>query len=288
MDYSAMIQNRKSVRAFQDREVPGSALAEIKEYFLNSCKKLIPSIDTQVRIFGSEVKKALEGAAGYEQLMIGAPCYLLLFSENAEYAAENAGYITEDLVLKLTEMDLNSCWLTFSDGEQIKESLALSTPLSLQAIIAFGYGKKTSKLIRLNIKSMSDVDADIKREYYSPKLGIGDLVFSEKWGNKAGVNDLIGDMESMLWRAFYAASLAPSYLNRQPFGFVLHGTQITLVLKKDTYTGQNSAKLNLGIVMLHFAGVVSQWTGHLTWNMGAPDTDLGLPEGCTAVAWCKL
>lgn len=220
--------------------------------------------------------------------MIGAPCYLLLFSEDAEYAVENAGYIAEDLVLKLTEMDLNSCWLTFSDGEQIKKSLALNTPLSLQAIIAFGFGKKTSKLIRLNIKSMSNIDADIKREYYSSKLGIGDLVFAEKWGNKAGVDDLIGDMESMLWRAFYAASLAPSYLNRQPFGFVLHGTQVTLVLKKDAYTDEKSAKLNLGIVMLHFAGVVSQWTGHLTWNMGAPDTDLGLPDGCAAVAWCKL
>ncbi len=288
MDYSAMIQNRKSVRAFQDKEVPGSALAEIKEYFLNNCKKLIPSIDTQVRIFGSDVKDALEGAAGYEQLMIGAPCYLLLFSEYAEYTAENAGFIAEDLILKLTEMDLNSCWLTFGDEDQVKKALDLNTPLHLQAIIAFGYGKKTSKLIRLNIKSMSKIDAEVKREYYSPKLGINDLVFAEKWGRKDGVDDLIGDMESMLWRAFYAASLSPSFLNRQPYGFVLHGTRVTLVRKKDVYTDEVSAKLDLGIVMLHFAGVVSQSAGRLTWNMGAPDTDLGLPDDCTAVAWCKL
>lgn len=288
MDYSAMIQNRKSVRAFQDKEVPGSALAEIKEYYLNSSRKLIPSIDTQIRIFGSDVKKTLEGAAGYEQLMIGAPCYLLLFSEKHEYSTENIGFIAEDLILKLTEMDLNSCWLSFTDEEQVKQALDLNTPLHLEAILAFGFGKKTSKLIRLNILSMSNINAEVKQEYYSPKKGISDLVFSEKWGCKEGVNNLIGDMEGMLWRAFYASSLSPSYLNRQPYGFVLHGTQVTLVQKKDDYTTAASAKLDLGIVMLHFAGVVSQWAGNLTWNMGAPDTDLGLPEGYKAISWCKL
>lgn len=288
MDYSAMIQNRKSVRAFLDHPVSDAALDELKRYYISDCKKLIPSIDTEIRILGETVKKDLEGAAGYQQFMIGAPCYLILLSEDADYAVENAGYITEDLVLKMTELGLSSCWITFDDGERIKQVTGIKSDKHVCAIVAFGYGAKTSKQIRLNIKSMSDIDINVKREFYASKLGIDDLVFLEKWGSKEGVYDVLGDMDRMLWRAFYASSLAPSYLNRQPYGFVLDKTSVVLVSKKDECTNELNQKLNLGIIMLHFAAVISQWTGKLTWTMGPYDADLGLPSDCQVVAHCRI
>ena len=33
MNYSAMIQNRKSVRAFRGKEVPNEALAQLRTYY---------------------------------------------------------------------------------------------------------------------------------------------------------------------------------------------------------------------------------------------------------------
>lgn len=288
MDYSAMIQNRKSVRAFLNTEVPDAILNKMDQYFSSDCKRLIPSINTEIRIFGHDVREKLEGAAGYREFMIGAPNYLLVLSEEAEYFTENAGYLAEDLILKLLEWNLNSCWLTFDDEEKIKKALELQSEKHVAAIVAFGYGKKTSKKIRFNIRSMSDIDSDVNREYFSPRLGIDDLVFAGKWGEKNGVYDAIGDMDHMLWRAFYAASLAPSYLNRQPYGFVLDGDKVVLVAKEDKYTDEKSEKLNLGIVMLHFAAVVSQMAGNLTWVMEPYEKDLGLPPECRAVAHCKM
>ena len=102
MNYSALIENRKSVRAFTDRRVPFADLETIRDYYLKSVRRLIPGIETQVYFFGPESRAALEGAAGYNQFLVGAPQYLVLMSEKHELAHLNAGCVMEDLILKLT------------------------------------------------------------------------------------------------------------------------------------------------------------------------------------------
>ena len=46
MNYRALIENRKSVRAFTDQKVPQGALAEIETYFNQAVKRLISEIKT--------------------------------------------------------------------------------------------------------------------------------------------------------------------------------------------------------------------------------------------------
>lgn len=286
MNYSAIIQNRKSVRGFSDKKVSASTLQEIEAYYQTGCQRLLPSLETKLLILGSEAREALEGSAGYENFLIGAPQYLILLSAEDEYAEENAGYIMEDMILKLTEMDLGSCWITFADADKVKEALHIDSPLKVAAIAAFGYGEKLTKRLRLNILSMSNVDTRAKRHYYDPKVGIYDMVFMNEWGNSHGLDEFIGFYDDMLWESFYAATLTPSYLNRQPYGFVLHDHKIYLVQKPDEYTDQVSAKLGLGIVMLHFSSVAAQWSGKANWQLGT--AELALPDGHTVAAVCNL
>ena len=287
MNYSALIQNRKSVREFTNKKVAASALAEIEGYYQKSCQRLIPDLETELYVFGEETKEALEGAAGYQSFLIGAPQYLILLSAKDVYAGENAGYIMEDLVLKLTDMDLGSCWLTFSDSEQVKKALNITSPLDVAAIVAFGYGVKTTKRLRLNVLSMSNVDISAQRQYFAPKHGIHDMVFMNSWGNCDGVDEFIGFYDDMLWEALYAATLSPSYLNRQPYGFIIHDDGITLVQTPDSHTGEIDGKLDLGIVLLHFTSVAAQWAGKITWHF-EETSKLQLPEGYMAVASCAL
>ena len=138
MNYSALIQNRKSVREFADKKVSAAALAEIETYYQKSCQRLVPELETKLCIFGQEAREALEGAAGYESFLIGAPNYLVLLSAKSELAGENAGYMMEDLVLKLTDMDLGCCWITFTDSEKVKAALQIDSALDVAAIVAFG------------------------------------------------------------------------------------------------------------------------------------------------------
>jgi hypothetical protein len=286
MNYNALIQTRKSVREFSEKPVALTELSAIESYYRLSCRRLVPELKTSLMLFNGLVQSTLEGTAGYENFLIGGPHYLVLLSEPGENAVINGGYMMEDIVLKLADMGIGSCWLTFADGEEVKKALNIDNDKTLVAMIAFGYEKKAPKRLRFNIRNMSNVDITAERQYYSPKKGISEMVFHNEWGNAEGVNDLIGFHDDMLWNAFYAATLSPSYLNRQPYGFVLHDKYISLVRQPDTYTDEVSAQLGLGIVLLHFTAVLSDWVGELKWDLKGEK--LSLPKGYSVAATCSL
>lgn len=289
MKYSALIQNRKSVREFTQQAVSPAALEELQSYYAKSVRRLVPGLQTELRLFGSDAKVVLEGAAGYNQFLVGAPQYLVLLSQQGEQSGENAGYIMEDLILKLTELGLDTCWLTFTDSQRVKDVLGIiDSELEVTAIAAFGHGVKTTKRLRLNIQSMSKVDVSAQRRYFEPKRSIYDMVFLNTWGNVQSLDEVIGFYDDMLWEAFYAASQSPSYLNRQAYGFVIHDGGISLVSRPDEYTTDIDGKLSLGIVLLHFSAVAAEWAGELQWAFGKDSAKVELPEGYEVVASCKL
>ena len=282
MNYSALIQNRKSVREFTDKQVSAAQLEQIREYYASDVRRLVPEIKTRLNIFGSDARAALEGAAGYNQFLIGAPQYLVLQSEKHDLAHLNAGYMMEDLVLKLQDMGLDSCWVTFAASEDVKQVLLLDPELEVAAIVAFGYGKKTVKRMRLNIKSMSNVDISAKYRYMEPKRSVFDMAFLDTWGNTRNLDQLIGFYDDALWEALYAASLSPSYLNRQAYGFLLKDGKIFLVARPDLYNTKIDGDLSLGIVLHHFSLVFENWSGKRVWSFGAEN--LELPDGHRVVA----
>ena len=111
MNYAALIQNRKSVREFRDEVVPFRLLERVKEHYHNNLRRLVPQIGTELYFFGTDAREALEGAAGYHKFLVGAPQYLVLLSEDHPQAGLNAGFIMEDLILKLTDLGLDPCRL---------------------------------------------------------------------------------------------------------------------------------------------------------------------------------
>jgi len=288
MNYRALIQNRTSFREFTDTQVPYHLLTEIREYYRNPVKRLIPDIQTQLYFFGTGTREALEGAAGYNQFLIGAPQYMILMSEKHPQAHLNAGFLMEDLVLKLGELGLDSCWLTFHSSDAVKEALGIEDALEVAAIVAFGYGKKAIRRLRLNMRSMSDVDIAAKHRYMEPKRSVSDLVFVETWGNRQDLDRHIGFFDDMLWEAFYAVSLAPSYLNRQAYAFLLHNGSVSLVSRPDDYTVDPDGDLSLGIALLHFTAVAENWIGKLRWSFGESGEGLRIPDGHKLVATASL
>ena len=287
MNYAALIENRKSTREFTDKQISYSLLEELKQYYRSRVRRLVPDLSTQLYFFGTDARSALEGAAGYHQFLVGAPQYLVLMSHKHGLAHLNAGYMMEDLVLKLADLGLDSCWLTFTDSEDVKNALSIDSNMDVVAIIAFGYGKKAVKRLRLNIRSMSDVDIKAKYRYMEPKRAVSDLVFVDTWGNDRNLQQHIGFFDDMLWEALYAASLSPSYLNRQAYGFLLHDGCVSLVERPDKYNTKIDGDLSLGIVLLHFSAVAENWTGTLRWNL-LPENAVMLPEGHRLIATAAL
>ena len=288
MNYSALIQNRKSVREFTDQQVRVPLLKEIEEYYVNNARRLLPELPTDALLLGTDTRAFLEGAAGYNEFLVGAPQYLVLLTAPHTLAYLNAGYIMEDLVLKLQDMGLDSCYVTFADGEHVKKALGIASAMEVAAILAFGYGKKTVKRMRLNIRTMSDVDIKAKYRYMEPKRSIRELTYVDFWGNSDNLERYIGFYEDMLWESLHAASLAPSYLNRQAYGFLLHNGCISLISRPDSYNIPIDGDLSLGIALLHFTAVAEQWAGKLNWRFGGPAEGLRLPEGHKLIATTSL
>lgn len=286
MDYFTLVEQRRSIRDFKDRDVSADQLEEIRGYF-QGCRRLDPELSMDIQFYDSAIQKKLEGIAGYKGFVIGAPHYILVLSEAAGHYVENAGYACEDLLLKLADMGLDSCWLTFRDAQAMKEALCIESELSPVALLAYGYGKREKELRHLNIKSPSDVSIVVREEHVAPKLSVNDMVYYQEWGENAELTVYIAD--NGLRRAFYAACLSPTYLNRQPYRFILDEGTVVLIQTEDEMTDEYNAELNLGIVMLNFAAVLSQRRpDEPKWIFGEPQKHYEIPDGCQIVAYCLV
>ena len=134
MNYSAVIQNRKSVRGFTDKKISFDVVEEIRVYFENHVKRLLPELDTQLHLFREDVKASLEGAAGYNQFLVGAPQYLVLLTEKHPLAHLNAGYIMQDMILKNPDLKL-----VFGVGDPFALGALQSISAAQEDILVIGF-----------------------------------------------------------------------------------------------------------------------------------------------------
>jgi hypothetical protein len=102
-------------------------------------------------------------------------------------------------------------------------------------------------------------------------------------------NPAILDTYTDLYKGLISACCAPSFLNLQPYRFIIKGGKFVLVSIPDSKTTPMDVSLNLGIVMLNFYRTLTQRSGVYTgWVIGAPDTALDLPENGKVVAYFNI
>ncbi len=204
--------------------------------------------------------------------MIDSPSYIIILSDIKDNYIENSGYIGESIIFKVTELGIGSCWVTFEDGKKVKEKLGINSDKEVTGIIAIGYGENVSNAKVLNAtktgQNYSKSDMQVVTDKGSTRLGVEDVVYMNEWGNVASIEIL---EERALLDAFHYARLAPSTLNRQPWRFIVDGGTVVLAVRKDGHTNLYEEKIDIGIVMLYFATIISATMFDLKWNLGTPD-----------------
>ena len=283
MNYPLLIEERKSTRVYSDKPVDSAVSTAVKDYHDNEVMRLVPQIKTELFVAGSEAKEALESAAGYKEFLEGAPGYLILLSDSHDKALINAGYIMEDISLKLNDMGYGACFVTFTDSEAIKIAAGITSEKEVAAILAFGNPQRARKKMHFNFFTMSGISAKEKKQYFAPKKGVEDLLYTEGFGNNADLYERLDSHGDSLWEPMLAASNSPSYMNRQPYAFVIQGDLLVLVALEDEFTAPIDRDLNLGVVMLHVAAAASAYRGNAIWNFDVP-TVLGIPTGAEVIA----
>ncbi|MEE3420870.1 MAG: nitroreductase family protein [Lachnospiraceae bacterium] len=289
MDYTKLIEKRQSVRAFTDEEVTQAERKSLTDFF-DFEKALAPDLDMKFRIVDGDAANRLEGVAGYRGFAFGAPAYMVLLGGESEIDMMNAGYVGENLLLKAVELGLDTCWITVNESSVTKRALLMEEETQkINAIIAIGHGKKTLKGDRLDIVDPSEVRLIRRPGYAAPKMAPEDITYIDTWGNSPEWDEYTVD--PVVQDGLYAASLAPTFLNRQPVRYIVDGKRVILCIKKEELVSEDDNLLNIGICMLHFsAEISSNYANAGQWVLEAPDdtSDLGLPDDYRAMTYFQF
>ena len=165
MDYEKLIEQRQSLRSFERKEVPAAALADLQTYFAKT-ERILPELGLELHCAAGS-GTGLEGIAGYGGNAFSAPLYLLLLSEEKEGWLENAGFVGEQLFLKLIELGLSACWLTLTDGADAK-TCEEDRCLSLGATMAnfwLVYSKYNANAYRWELGGTAEPEMQLPADY---------------------------------------------------------------------------------------------------------------------------
>ena len=266
MKWRELIKERSSIRSYKDKKVDEKLLEQIRQY-MKELSPLIPEQKTEILLLGKEAGPRLEGIVGYMGNAFFAPNYILLLGEDSEEGYIHAGYLAAQLELKLTELKLNTCFLTINEAKAVKTALNINSPLTVTTCISFGHGNPEKDSNRIDIKSRSDVRMEKIKGHIAPKIAMDELVSQSVFGQNC---DFAEDAMDPNWeKAFYASSLAPAALNRQTYRFLIEDNMLYLLDREVKHITKEDRHLNDGIVMFYFHTVL---TAHFhkpdSWTVG--------------------
>lgn len=150
MDLDKAIKERHSVRHYTDRKVSLKDIVQIM-----NAGRLIPAAGNVhtikfVLIEDSEMKKKLAMAA-YEQHFIETAPYVIVVCSDVTrikhsygergliYARQQAGAAIENILLKITDLGLASCWTGAFHDITVKKLLKIPENIIVEALIPVGY-----------------------------------------------------------------------------------------------------------------------------------------------------
>lgn len=185
------IENRHSVRSYQDKAIPAEIVAELEKE-IAACNA---EGGLHIQMVVNE-KAAFDGFMSHYGKFSGVQNYIALIGEKSADLEEKLGYYGERIVLKAQRLGLNTCWVAMTVRKSVvKKNCALGHGEKLVCVLSLGYG--TTQGVLHKSKEM-DALCDV----------------SEKpvW--------FIQGME--------AVRLAPTAMNQQKFLFSLDGNKVTI------------------------------------------------------------
>lgn len=209
MELLEAIRRRHSVRQYTDRPIPAEVLAEL-EAEAAACNR---EGGLHMQLVSNE-PEAFQGIMAHYGSFRGVRNYLALIGPKGPDLDEKIGYYGERLVLKATQLGLDSCWvaLTFRKG---KCRCTVAPGEKLVCVAALGYG--VTHGVPHKSRPMEDLC------------------------------QVRGEMPAWFRSGMEAALLAPTAVNQQKFRLTLAGNTV-----QAESTGGFYSKVDLGIVKYHF------------------------------------
>ena len=225
------IEKRRSRRHFDPNiPLPPEALAALDKV----CNQFAPFPHAQSRLVTESAESVFKGIIGSYGKVKDAPAFIAFIGDMDDpFVQEEVGYIGEGIILEATALGLNTCWVGgFFRPEIVASLIELRNKERVLAVTSVGYAREfeswEEKLMTRFGRSHNRLPLD--------KLVRG--LPQEKWPD--WVNTCLE-----------AARLAPSAVNRQPWGFDVQDDGITVFVRTMGPEFNVSKRLDCGIAMLH-------------------------------------
>ena len=167
MNIEELIKNRHSVRRYKDIPLKESDIAKINDYI-----KEINQNDLSFELVTNEnIFKNLILGYGFIK---NCNNYIILGGKDNELLEEKVGYFGEELVLKLLDLGIHSC---FVGGTYKKKKVKneLEDGYKNELVLAIGYGENNGKLAKTKTFDEISISKDVPDWY---KKGIELVLFA--------------------------------------------------------------------------------------------------------------
>ena len=241
----SVIQKRRSRRHFNTyRPIESTSLTVLE----NMCREFTPFPHARAYLVIKPSKDIFKGIVGSYGKVRGAPAFIAFIGDTrAPSVQEEVGYTGEGIILEATALGLNTCWVAgFFRPEGVTSLVEIKENERVLAVTPVGYA---SGFESLGERLMTGFGLAHRR------LPISKLISSVS----------VDKLPEWLRASLEAARLAPSAVNRQPWGFDVDDSGITIFVRTGGPEFNVSKRLDCGIAMLHVEvaalslGVQGQW-----------------------------
>ena len=225
------IEKRRSRRHFDPNQATApEVLAALDEV----CNQFAPFPHVRSRLVAESANSVFKGIIGSYGKIKDAPAFIAFVGNMDDpFVQEEVGYTGEGIILEATALGLNTCWVAgFFRPKTVASLIEVSNKERVLAITPVGYAREF--------------------ESWEEKLMTG---FGRSH-NRLALSKLVGGLPREKWPDWVnicleAARLAPSAVNRQPWGFDVQDDSITVFVRTRGLGFNVSKRLDCGIAMLH-------------------------------------
>lgn len=209
MDLLEAIKTRHSVRSYTDKKIDNDIKVELQK-LIDKCNA---EGDLNIQLYTDE-PNAFSGFMSHYGKFRNVQNYIALIGKKGEDLQEKCGYYGEKIVLKATQLGLNTCWVALSYSKS-KANSQINKGEKLCCVISLGYGETSG--VGRRTKSIEELSS------------------------------VKGEMPNWFKKGMETVQLAPTANNQQKFLITLDGNTVEAKALRGFYT-----KLDLGIVKYHF------------------------------------
>ena len=226
-----IIEKRRSHRHFEkNRSIEADKLSLLDAV----CREFMPFSGARACLVTDPVKDVFKGIIGSYGKIKDAPVFIA-FVGNMDIPSvqEEVGYTGEGVILEATALGLNTCWVAgFFRPDSVTSLVKIKSNERILAVTPVGYSHRIESWEE---KLMTGFGRHHRR------IPVSKLM------SKRGQDKL----PEWIRASIQAARLAPSAINRQPWGFDVGNDSITVYVRTGGPEFTVSKRLDCGIAMLH-------------------------------------